>query len=104
MNIEPDADTIEWWRSRIRAMGDKLIAESGSTWEDIPGDLCEVAVVDMLCLLEAFGYDLDRVIEVPAQHDADRDLRWKLRRIASMGSDLERLLSDVRQIVEADDE
>ena len=42
----PDAYTIEWWRSRIRAVGDKLI---------------EGTVVDMLCLLEVFGYDLDKV-------------------------------------------
>ena len=45
---------------RVRAAGDKIIQESGSAWVDIPGDLAEGAVVEMLIIVNE-SHDLDKV-------------------------------------------
>jgi len=59
MKIEPDAVTVSEWQTKIRRAGMKLIDEMGGVWVDIPADIAEGAVVQMLIMLVDFGYDLE---------------------------------------------
>ena len=95
------------WMGQMRrevaaGVRERLEVAAATETGQMRGAISELAAATGVNILRP--WDKARIVQALTEHDADRDLRWKVQRIVSNAGKLERMLVEFRQTVEGDDE